>query len=491
MLHYGLVDKYGEEVNSKLLGNTDYSVTCHINGQEETVTSNVAGNIQIDIKPNDVLSADFEVTYLDGYTIKRSSEELGWPSGGLKFAPPPAGLLEAAFSGGRLSYGLTSLTEEEPFRVNFFYNGTLLAGDQLSNLEALQAQVEGGNVSCKLERDANGYYVALDYPGSAMETECGTFRLQVTGAYRNEDDLLTNTALASAEFSVVDDSRVLGMRVITEQTYYQQSKLSEGEPIVVKFDFSGQPLTAEELEQIRIDCVCDGFKMIAEADPENSSYLLRMDPDSLPPVGKHEVQVVATGNNEIGREYKLEDEAKFQVGALPLWLRILIPILILLLILFLIYLFLNQKILPKGIDLTNTEFIVDGEAIQSKSSVTLDGAGKGKGTIKIYSPKYSPDPLAEQAMFLTVSAISPRMVKSRDRKVRVTMAKLKNASNVSAWKLKSATYVPNPERPGDFIHSVTGTPGFKEIDIGKNSEINIESATDSSSVFFKGKLVFK
>ena len=94
-------------------------------------------------------------------------------------------------------------------------------------------------------------------------------------------------------------------------------------------------------------------------------------------------------------------------------------------------------------------------------------------------------------MFLTVSAVSPRRTPSRQRKAKVTMATVKSPQSVIYWKLKTHAYEPDPEKPGGFIHNVTGTPGFKEVEIGPTTDVEIQADTDSSSVIFRCKLGFK
>jgi len=230
---------------------------------------------------------------------------------------------------------------------------------------------------------------------------------------------------------------------------------------------------------------------VAEPDYENSGYTLRFDQDNPPQIGTHKVKIRAEGVNESGKQTVAEKKLNQEVGVIPPWLRLALPVLLLILLALIIWLILNQKVLPKAVYVKEMEFSVDGETIDVKRSPQFDGAGKSKGYIKIYSPKAGTDPMAEQAIFLTVSAVSPRRVPSKQRKAKVTQAKLKGPQSVIYWKLKTHAYEPDPEKPGDFIHNVTGTPGFKEVDIGPTTDVEIQAQTDSSSVIFRCKIAFK
>ena len=179
-IDYTIVDKHGEPVNSELLGQTDYKITYWINDQEYVVEKNEAGKIELTLEQNDVLDAKFEVTYLDGYVIRRSSAELGWPLGGFRFAAPPAGELSVELIGTTDEYKLTEISDEAMYRVKFYYEGTVLSGTQLDNLKT-SSTLEGGNAVHALKRDAEGYYVSVSGYDPPSETQTGEYTLTVSG----------------------------------------------------------------------------------------------------------------------------------------------------------------------------------------------------------------------------------------------------------------------------------------------------------------------
>lgn len=488
-LAYHMVDKNGEPVNSTLLGKTKYKVTYSINGNEETVTADKAGSIELEMQPNDQIDVNFEVTYLDGYTITRTSADLGWPTGGLKFLPPPAGMLKAELSGGQSKYSLTDLPNGEKFRVTFIYNDAVCTSDQLDNVK-VNAKVNNGKVGCVIDRDDEGYYVVLDYHETPLKTDCGNFELQVTGVYTNEDNLQTNMAVAKADFSIEDNSRTLEMSVDQDQSYYQISKIKDAKPIIIKLSFSGDPLTEEEMKKIKLSVESD-IDVRLEPDYKNSCYKAYFDADNPPESDSYTLRFIATGTNEIGKKMAAEEEIESSFGVLPMWLRILLPILILLLIALLIWLYMRQPVLPKRIELSGVEYHVDGEPIPSKVPLRYTGAGKKKGDLRAFSPRCTTDSMAEQGITLELEAVSPRYVKSRQRKALVKVFRPKNAQHVLSLKIKSNNFIQDPEHPNKFVLATTGKPMAKPIELSNNSIVEIVSDTGTSSAFYHCKFVFK
>lgn len=490
LLSYGIVDKYGAPVNSPLLGQTVYTVNHSINDDKQTVTSEQADKLQIDLKANDVLDVSVKAAYLGGYTLEKTAQDLGWPTGGLKFVPPPAGMLEAKLTGGAQEYKLSALTQGEPFRVEFIYEGQALTGAQLDGLEELQATLDGGNAQCTLERDDQGYYITLAPYEVPFETDCCEYELQFSGIYRNEDGLPTNRAFAAASLKVIDDSRTLDMKVAAPQTYYQLSKLSEGEPITLKLYYSGEPLTEEELNGITVKYEAEGLTLLTEKDPANSAILLWLDPANPPAEGKYRVNITANGVNEIGKEQVCEGRVTVETGKLAMWLKILIPILVIAVIIGIVAAILNQKVLPKDVALRDEEFSVDGSKIKG-SNARINDPGKHKSEIVINSAKYSMDPGAPQQLTLSVTALSNRLTPSHKRKYMITAVKLRNATQVRSWELKGSKYKADSAKPGNFKNVANGGP-FKEIMAGPKTSFLVKSETrQGAAVTFRGTLVSK
>lgn len=437
MLGYGIVDKNGNMVNSPLLGKTVYELTYTQAGKEETITTETGDILKLELKPGDTLSARVKATYLDGYTLERDTKD-EWPEGGLSFIAPEAGLLEIRLSGGAEEYKLSGLAAGEPYRVSFIYEGAELTGSQLDTLEELQAVLDGGNAQCTLDRDDNGYYVTFAPYEVSYETDCTDYELQVSAIYRNENDKRTNRALATAAFKVTDDSRNLDMKVSAPQSYYQLSKISESQPITLKLYYSGDALTEEELNGITVTAECEGVTLLQEKDPQNSAVVLRLDPANPPAEGKYRVYITATGINEIGREQTCDGRVHIEVGALPKWLKILIPILAILLIIGLIVAFLNMKVLPKGVKLLpDMRLVVDGDVAAGNGSAMLIKLSRTKGVIEVSSPTPI-TPGMKQKIKFEITALSNRMTPSKKRKYEIT--KVTVAGNVKEYTVKGMAY---------------------------------------------------
>lgn len=491
-IKFGMVDRDGKETTSKLLGNTKYEITYSINGQERMVTADKADQFKIELQPNDVLDANFKVTYLNDYTLQRDSDALGWPKGGFQVNPPAASKLDVVISGGAKSFKLTELADGNVFRVDFKYDGQTLSGAQLDKV-VTSAGLEGGNATYTLDRDDQGYYVKINYNGSLLDTDAGTYKLNVSGVYTNEDGMETDKATATVNFEIVDNSSQLTMELDVAQDYYQQSKIKDSKPIIANLTLGGKPLTDEQLQQVQFSATADGVKCIVTPLKGQSAYEIRFDPENPPENGKYELQFTATTQNEIGREVTAKASTEVEFNHWPMWLRILVPILIVLAIATLIFLFMNQKVLPKNISVANAMFSVDGEHIGGAPGVSFDGAGKKSGYITISSPRYMPNPLAKASMGIEVEAVSPRYLPSAQRRVLVKEVSASPATGVTSYKLGNANFTKDAE--GKFHRAGAKTQDFKPFEFGSNAIMMIsadvmDGDSGSSTVSFKGTIKF-
>ena len=494
IIDYCLVDRDGNKVTSELLANAKYKIEYTLDGKKETVEANEPGSITVDIGPNQKMEAEVEATFLKDYRLVRNTNQLGWPSGGLTFIAPPAGTLEIKLTEGQDPYNLSKLQEEKNFRVNFIYDGQPLPVDQLSSLENLEVTIEGSTMQARLEKDEQGYFVVLDYNGSALETKCGKFEIRVSSAYRNEDGELTNVAMGVAKATLKDDSRKLEMKLEVKQDYYQLSKLKEGEPIRVKLSYSGDPLTKAELDAIKLEYTAKGVSLIVEKDYEHSSFLLRFDAKNPPSSGDHKITVTATGVNEIGKEMTEKSSTEVSFGVMPMWLRILLWILGILLVILLWLWYRSQKVLPRDAEIKILAFTVDGEKIQAGGKCDMDGKRKKTGTITVASPRVGTDPLASQSVTLYVKACTPRHSAKKDPGALVTDVRLKGANYVSSWSLKNNVYKQDPENPTKHLSVKNKKPVSVEdnnIEMGSSSELIVKATTDNSDVFFKVLIILK
>ena len=451
---YGMVDTDGNPVNSELVGSTDYNITYTHNGTEQVISDSQSGTFSLTMSANDTLDVNGSVTYLKtkarplGYTEYYTSADLGWPSGGLTFAPPPAGYLEVKITGGESSYNLTSFDANAPvYRVEFIYEGAALSGSDLDRVEA-SASVSSGSVGCKLEKDANGYYVTTSLTSSLLDAQVGNYEITVSGTYTNEDGLNTNKPSATTGFELVDNSGQITMELDVQQDYFLIKDLENGKPIKVKLLLNGVPLTDEQLANTKLTTSVEGLTLKYEPANGESAFKVWIDPDQKPEPGKYKITIGASTKNEIGREVYSEQETKVQVRNLPQWLRVLIPIASISLLLLLIWLYMNMKVLPKKLRMNDITFYVDGEYVDAVSkAVRFSGGGKKAGSFSIKSPEFH-DPRADVGLRVRVEAVSPRYITSTRRKMKVVaQPTLSDSEGVNSFTIDGNTF------DWDFVES--------------------------------------
>lgn len=430
-INYGLVDKYGNGTASDLLGKTGYTVTYSVNGEEKTVKSDESGQVALELNEGDELDGKITVTYLSGYTIAKDSKDFGWPFGGFKIVPRPAGLLELRVSGGKDTYNLSEL-ENNPYTVQLVYEGTPLTADQLSAAK-VSVIIEGGNAGYTLEQVGNGCSLNLNYAATAADTVCGGYTMRITADYTNEFDVTSTSSEISIPFTIEDDGYSLAMD-IKGDGYFVISKLKESDPIKVVLSVDGESLTDEQLSATVL--IVDGDGLTCESEPlyGESAFAVRIADDSKARSGHYDLHFTARSRDQVGREISAEGGKNVELSTYPLWLRILVICMIIALIIALIMLYLSMKILPKriGINVTQTAFIVNGEPVKGAARCTYTGGGKRHGSLQVSLPPYSGSALVRGGFNLTLQAVSPRRVKSSRRRVLVT-----NVSPINSTALQT------------------------------------------------------
>lgn len=488
-IQYALTDGItNEPTTSSLLGKTQYTFT--VNGEKHTATQ--AGKIgPLTMKANEKLNVDFTVTYLDGYTLSGNASDLGWPSGGIVFKES-IGELKATLSGGEETYPLSKLEAGSAFRIRFTYNGKECSDKVLNSLKKNLTVSFDKPINYTVTQDGQDFVIALKYAeDNPLETATGRIQMTVTSQYINENGDGTNPAGVNGKFSVKDDSRTLDMSVVRGQSYYQISELENSDPITIKLNYDGDPLTEEELKAVKIGYEPSHLKLILEPDYKNSKILVRFDPKNPPESDDYDIEFTATGKNEIGKPQSVTKKTAVEVGTLPLWLKILLPILILLLLLLLIWWWLRQPRLPKRIDMTNIQYLCDGEIIPTTGLHTrYTGGGKKSGELRVCSPKCPTDPMAQQGVILTLKAITPRRVKSRQRKASIQSFRALNAAQVLDLRIKATSFMQDPEKPGRLVLTTNGQPMTKPMEIGHNTPIAIVSDTGETNASFNCTLTF-
>ena len=496
-VEYFLADGLSNQpTESALLGNTEFVIK---DGDKEIARTNKAGRTDaITKKSGDKLDISYEVTYLDGYKLEGNAAGLGWPSGGLEFQES-IGSLAISLTGGAKEYALSKLEKSETFKVSFTYTpkegGTAPSQEELNKSLKDNLKVSfDKNVSYSVEQEGTDFIITVKYyEGDPLKTATGRVKMSVSSQYVNKNGGSTDQAAAAAEFAIKDDSRALEMTVIRGESYYQVSEIPNSDPIIIKLSFSGDPLTAEELAAINIDFEPKEAKLVLEKDAANSRVIARLDPKNPPEPDDYSVEITATGKNEVGRAQKVTKKTSFEVGTWPMWAKILVPILIILLLALLIWWWLKQPRLPQRIDMTNVQYVCNGETIPTTGvHATYTGAGKKVGELRVWSPNCPTDTLARQGVTLELHAVTPRRVmKSMQRKAIVNSFRAVGAPYVLELNIRNGNgYVQDPERPGRLVSSRNGQPPAP-FEIGHNTPISIVSSTEETSASFSCTLTFK
>ena len=446
-IRYGLVDKEGNETVSDLLGQTDYTITYVINGQEETVRSDQSGQVELELAEGDTLDGRISVTYLSGYTINKGFSDFGWPVGGFQVVARPAGLLELKVSGGQESFGLSEL-ESVPYSLQLIYEGAPLSGGALDTA-GVSARMEGGNAGYALTQEEGGFTLNLQYAGSAADTTCGKYTMYLTAEYTDEFGVTSTSQEVAVPFELTDDGYGLEMD-IKGSGYFVLADLADSEPITVVLAVDGVPLTDEQLDQVVL--TVDGDSLTCETEPlyGESAFAVRIVPDGNAQLGRYTLHITASAQDQVGRDITAEDDKGVELSNHPLWLRILVICLIIALIIALIVLYLNMKVLPKKITVNSgqTAFIVEGETVNGAAKCSYSGGGKRSGSIQVATPNYSGNPLIKGGFTLNLAAVSPRRTKSSRRRAAVTSISVSNSTALQSLSVGTHNLVKVDEGDG-------------------------------------------
>ena len=431
-LNYSLVDKHGTPTTSALLGDVNYTIHYEINGESFDLQETKPGSVQLELQAGDKLDGLFTVRYLKDYTLQKTSAQLGWPAGGYEVVTRPVGQVTAKVDGGQDVYPLSQLEELAVYEVSVYCEGEQITGADLDRAE-LKVALEDGNAVPDIRKSETGFTVSLKYNGSAADTKCGVQRASFDAAYTNEDGQTGHADPIVREFEIQDDSSSLKAEIQLDQSYYVISKLDEAAPIRFRLSADGAPLSPEQFATTQFKVDMEGVAFDLQPDPQNSSYVATLQPGQKIADKKYTVSCEANGLDEIGRPVTATDSAKIECRSYPRWVPWLIALLILIGLLIILWIILNTKILPKKILLNDdVVFTVRGREIPGAATCSYAGGNKKKGSLRIQSPPYIPNPMAQCGLTLTLSAISPRRTKSRSRKAQVSRVTALNPGNTTS-----------------------------------------------------------
>lgn len=477
-IQYGLVTPDGEFTESALLGNTQYEIIYYLDGvAQEPVRSNAPGKIPVNLQAGMTIDAEISVTYLSGYYIHKWGCDVddNWPEGGWVVQPRPAGDLKLSASGGQSSVKLSQLEQMTPFDLSLTYENQEMTPDMLSRAE-IQVTVEGGNLQYKVDPGDKGFQLKFLYNGSALETDCGDYTVKVTATYTTEEGQVATSNTETITFTVEDDSFGLQLQLQVPQNYYQISEIGSGQPLKAYLTKDGSPLTDEELAQVQFSATSD-LPLLTQMLPGESAFEIRLDPEGSYSPGFYDIRCTADSVDVVGNPIHADGSAKVELQNYPLWLRWVLIVGIIGFIIFLIVTYLNTKILPKqiGVRSGSTTFNVDGSRVTGNARVEFSGKNKRNGSLSVTMPRCSSAPLAKGGFNAELVAVTPRKVKSAQRRAGIVSLTPINGSAVHTIQVGTTTFKKNNEGKFEKV-------GSKKVQKGKGNAVLFEIANNANCV---------
>ena len=383
---FGIKDaKTGKLIESDLLGKPHYQGSYSINGESHTIsTDGYSGEVQVSLKMGDTFDANLTVTYLSGYSITKDSSDFGWPEGGIRVAQKPAGELKLEISGGQDLYTLQHLEEGEPYIAKVYYQGELLTGDALEQVD-LKWDPDTSNAEIWQEFCGDHYELTMHYknPAVPQNTVCGECTVDIYAFY-TEPGCGEAQGICPVTYNIEDDFSPLQMELSARETYFVISELENSSEIVLKLKMNGAPLTPEEMAAVELQLDCDGIEHTVTPQEQDSSYLIKLLPTKGITDGKYRIRATAVHTDDIGRATQAEDTLTVTLASVPLWLRWTIRAIALLVLIILIWIISHIKVLPKHMHTTKrlSSLVYDGEDVTQSTNFLAEIR---KGSAKIQS----------------------------------------------------------------------------------------------------------
>lgn len=378
---FGMKDaKTGKLIDSDQLGKPQYKGSYFINGKEYPFThEGFSGEVDVHLEMGDTFEANLTVTYLSGYTITKDSTEFGWPEGGIKVAPRPAGDFKLEISGGQELYSLQNLAEGKPYIAKVYYQGEQMTGEELQKV-ALKWDAETSNAEIKQEFADDHYKLTLHYkdPSDPPSTVCGECTVSIHAFYTPQGSNETETS-TSLTYNIEDDFSPLKIELYAPQDYIVIKDLEGSKPIVVKMLLNGKPLTAEEFGRVSLQIDCSGLQHTDTPMPQESCYTIKLMPSAGISTGDYPVKVTATFTDQIGRESQVSDALSITLSNMPLWMKWAIGILLLLILFLIIWAILHIRVYPRHMHTTRrlSSLYYDGEDVTQSTNFLVELQQKG------------------------------------------------------------------------------------------------------------------
>lgn len=456
---FGMKDaRTGELVSSELLGSPKYLGKYSINESSEPIEHDgESGYRSVKLKMNDAFDANLTVTYLSGYTISKNSTDFGWPFGGIKVLPMPAGNMKLKISGGDDYYSLQDLPKGSPFIAEIFYEGSKLTGAELEKV-VLDWDKDVTYAKITPEFADDHYNLLLSYKDTSnpQDTQCGKCTVTIYASYQKEgsDNAQVQQTLS---YIIRDDFVPVHMDLYAPDSYITIKDIEESRPIVASFSFKGKKLSEQDFDAIKLSVDCGGIEHKVTPDKKNSAYLIKLLPTKGIAEGNYPIKVKAEYTDHIGRVTETEGALTVTLSLVALWLKWLFWILIILLIALIIWLWLRTPVLPKKIRLVNVSVKLGIKTVDTmKATVRYPTKGKRRD-IKIKGTGDLSD--ASWSATLIPAKDSYRYLPSKKRKAMVVNGSVKMSTNVSKLDVGNESFS-RSKKDGSLIRASESVKDF-------------------------------
>lgn len=293
-LRYCLVDKYGKQVESELLGQTKYTINYHLNGNAKTSTQNSSGVLPLRLNDGDKISVDkVKVVFLSGYTIEKSGSDFGYLADSFTVHKKAAGTLKMNISGGQSDYDLSTVAKGVEYKVTLTYDGTQLKGADLNNV-VFNGKISDGGVSLNTTKTNDGY--TLKISGDASKITPGKYTITCDATYTPAK---SDASTANGQVSFTASKNAAGslkMAVSGGQNEYDFSAIEKGDEFKVVLSYNGTQLKDAALNNVDFSAKISGGGVELDTQKVNDGYILKISGD---------ISKIAQGN------YRIDCDAKY------------------------------------------------------------------------------------------------------------------------------------------------------------------------------------
>lgn len=373
--------KTGQPVQSALLGDTSYDVTYTEHGTEKTyhAEKKASDSVTVSLSEGEQFDCSVDASYLSGYQVHWKGSDHGLP---LVIPPNPAGDISLRISGGQSVYELSELPRDEsdenklkPFRAEVWYQGEQLVGDALGSVKITwDPELSGALILKELKGDHYDLILLHKDPDDPGATRTGDFTVPLTARYTPAESEEAVSYPTQLSYRIEDNRPPLEVKLNTNQTYFVISDIDKSEPIRAEITCDGAPLTPEQFAAATFTASCSGgIQLRQEALPEESAYLLYLEPDSGLSPGKYEISCSVSMKDEIGREAKASAKLPIELGTIPIWLKWAIGIVLLLLLIAIILAILHIKALPTKLHVNKRDCNMNVDSEDETKNTTFTG----------------------------------------------------------------------------------------------------------------------